>query len=80
MAVKTVLDKIMLYKREELPRRKRDVKESDLRAALHHALRPGSNLELLCAAVHRLLVVHGEVGRNDPCPCGSGQKYKKCCG
>ena len=20
------------------------------------------------------------VGRNDPCPCGSGQKYKKCCG
>jgi len=27
-------------------------------------------------------VVHkGEkVGRNDPCPCGSGKKYKKCCG
>lgn len=28
---------------------------------------------------------HGEirkrkVGRNDPCPCGSGKKYKKCCG
>jgi uncharacterized protein len=22
----------------------------------------------------------GKVGRNDPCPCGSGQKYKKCCG
>lgn len=20
------------------------------------------------------------VGRNDPCPCGSGRKYKKCCG
>ena len=20
-----------------------------------------------------------EVGRNDPCPCGSGQKFKKCC-
>ncbi len=20
------------------------------------------------------------IGRNDPCPCGSGQKYKKCCG
>jgi preprotein translocase subunit SecA len=26
-------------------------------------------------------VVRGEkVGRNDPCPCGSGKKYKKCCG
>lgn len=21
----------------------------------------------------------GEIGRNDPCPCGSGKKYKKCC-
>ena len=26
-------------------------------------------------------VVRGKkVGRNDPCPCGSGRKYKKCCG
>jgi tetratricopeptide (TPR) repeat protein len=23
---------------------------------------------------------HSKVGRNDPCPCGSGMKYKKCCG
>ena len=21
-----------------------------------------------------------KVGRNDPCPCGSGNKFKKCCG
>ncbi|WP_350668813.1 SEC-C metal-binding domain-containing protein, partial [Pseudoalteromonas sp. 69-MNA-CIBAN-0232] len=21
-----------------------------------------------------------KVGRNDPCPCGSGQKFKHCCG
>ncbi|HNW34753.1 MAG TPA: SEC-C metal-binding domain-containing protein, partial [Candidatus Ozemobacteraceae bacterium] len=21
-----------------------------------------------------------QIGRNDPCPCGSGKKYKKCCG
>lgn len=28
-----------------------------------------------------LPVIAGDkVGRNDPCPCGSGQKYKKCCG
>jgi preprotein translocase subunit SecA len=28
-------------------------------------------------------VIHADgskVGRNDPCPCGSGKKYKKCCG
>jgi preprotein translocase subunit SecA len=24
--------------------------------------------------------VAAKVGRNDPCPCGSGKKYKKCCG
>ena len=29
----------------------------------------------------RKTVVKGKkVGRNDPCPCGSGKKYKKCCG
>jgi SWIM/SEC-C metal-binding protein len=21
-----------------------------------------------------------KIGRNDPCPCGSGKKFKKCCG
>jgi len=25
-------------------------------------------------------LVSTKVGRNDPCPCGSGKKYKKCCG
>ena len=24
--------------------------------------------------------IEPEVGRNDPCPCGSGKKYKNCCG
>ena len=25
-------------------------------------------------------VVMGKIGRNEPCPCGSGKKYKNCCG
>ncbi len=25
------------------------------------------------------VVVGKKIGRNDPCPCGSGKKYKKCC-
>ena len=31
---------------------------------------------------HVETVVHEgpKIGRNDPCPCGSGKKYKKCCG
>lgn len=24
--------------------------------------------------------VASKIGRNEPCPCGSGKKYKKCCG
>src|SRR5439155_12930395 len=32
-------------------------------------------------AVTKTIVREAEkVGRNDPCPCGSGKKYKKCCG
>lgn len=27
-----------------------------------------------------VFVAEKTVGRNDPCPCGSGKKYKKCCG
>ena len=38
--------------------------------------------------IHRLLTESSEpyinlnknIGRNDPCPCGSGKKYKNCCG
>lgn len=30
--------------------------------------------------VESALVSHKTVGRNDPCPCNSGKKYKKCCG
>lgn len=40
-------------------------------------------------SIHRTLIEHAaaaeprtrpQVGRNEPCPCGSGRKYKKCCG
>lgn len=29
---------------------------------------------------HPIVREEPKVGRNDPCPCGSGKKYKKCCG
>ena len=28
----------------------------------------------------KTVIKGAKVGRNDPCPCGSGKKYKKCCG
>ena len=51
-----------------------------LRFALHKALRPNTRLDLVCTSVHRALGGGAAPGRNDPCPCGSGKKYKKCCG
>lgn len=34
-----------------------------------------------CVIVNKPIVREGaKIGRNDPCPCGSGKKYKKCCG
>jgi uncharacterized protein len=32
------------------------------------------------AFFHAPVAKAAKAGRNDPCPCGSGQKYKKCCG
>ena len=32
------------------------------------------------ARVQTIKLKAPKVGRNDPCPCGSGKKYKKCCG
>ncbi len=38
-----------------------------------------ADLEILLSP-HETVTVEKKAGRNDPCPCGSGQKYKKCCG
>lgn len=29
---------------------------------------------------HNVQAITKKIGRNDPCPCGSGKKYKQCCG
>ncbi len=38
-----------------------------------------SDLEILLNPP-KTIVAEKKVGRNDPCSCGSGKKYKKCCG
>ncbi|MDR1798005.1 MAG: SEC-C domain-containing protein [Clostridiales Family XIII bacterium] len=46
------------------------------------AVLPEDRRAELAADYRRSRTVHKEKlpGRNDPCPCGSGKKYKKCCG
>ena len=38
-----------------------------------------NDLELLLNPP-KTVIADKKVGRNEPCPCGSGKKYKKCCG
>jgi SWIM/SEC-C metal-binding protein len=38
-----------------------------------------SDLEILMSP-SKTLYVEKKIGRNEPCPCGSGKKYKQCCG
>lgn len=44
-------------------------------------LTPERRKELYKEQKSSTTIVNGpKIGRNDPCPCGSGKKYKKCCG
>ena len=45
---------------------------------LHRTLGEARELQALAAASQPRRT-GPQVGRNDPCPCGSGRKYKKCC-
>ena len=39
-----------------------------------------TNVDAAASAAKRPVRAAKKVGRNDPCPCGSGKKYKYCCG
>ena len=40
-----------------------------------------NKLKIAASKVNKLEFNHKQkIGRNDPCPCGSGKKYKKCHG
>lgn len=36
--------------------------------------------ETCCPPAAPITRAEPKVGRNDPCPCGNGRKFKKCCG
>ena len=68
-----------------------DIKEDTVRQILSVIPRPAATERVQVAKptsegygsgqpIARKPVTVKKVGRNDPCPCGSGKKYKKCCG
>ena len=51
-----------------------------LYTALHNTTRMPENYGHTPTELAESSRIKRTVGRNDPCPCGSGKKYKKCCG
>jgi preprotein translocase subunit SecA len=60
---------VRLQRKEEPPKREEVAKPTSTNAG-------GGDGETKNRTVHK----GKKIGRNDPCPCGSGKKYKKCCG
>ncbi|MBN1828364.1 MAG: preprotein translocase subunit SecA [Deltaproteobacteria bacterium] len=56
--------------------REEDVQEMERKREQEYVMSRGENM-----VQRKTIRREGEkIGRNDPCPCGSGKKYKKCCG
>ena len=62
-------------------KRQRDRKLSDLAGRARSTEQTEAEQELL-EKTEKVEPIRSDArpGRNDPCPCGSGRKYKKCCG
>ena len=66
-----------LRKQDEVKREE----TAKITGAALQALNSLDNGEKMKVEEHKPVVNDGpKVGRNDPCPCGSGKKYKNCCG
>ena len=66
-----------LRKQDEVKREE----TAKITGAALQALNSLDNGEKMKVEVHNPVVIDcPKVGRNDPCPCGSGKKYKNCCG
>ena len=66
-----------LRKQEEIKREE----AAKITGAALQAINSLDNGEQIKTEVNKTVVNEGtKVGRNDPCPCGSGKKYKNCCG
>lgn len=72
-----ILNKLLLYV-------SKDMDTDRLTAAMDKAYEYMLNAHPQAVKIHSGRTTYrrnnGKIGRNDPCPCGSGKKYKQCCG
>jgi len=59
---------------------KREVFTENQKNFVHSKYSPLMKKEPTKKKIKTSKIAGKKVGRNDPCPCGSGKKYKKCCG
>jgi len=58
-----------------------ELREREKKALQPLSIRPKRSINPITPPlVHPLERQHKKIGRNVPCPCGSGRKYKHCCG
>jgi hypothetical protein len=83
--LESVRERLALGKEETL-RRARDVRRGFIEDTVAEmswwaSFREGTDkpAKALAATANQPTVKAKKIGRNDPCPCGSGKKYKKCC-
>ena len=64
-----------------IPRPEAEIKRAEVAKPLAEGFAGGASVQKNTKKFGTTIVRTSEkVGRNDPCPCGSGLKYKKCCG
>ncbi|CDT31402.1 preprotein translocase subunit SecA [Vibrio coralliirubri] len=84
--VVTILSKVRVQQQEEVEKmeaqRQAQAEEAARRAQAQHAIAENQLADDEAEAASPQTVVRDErkVGRNEPCPCGSGKKYKQCHG
>ena len=62
------------------PRRDRSPKPSERGTIIYDPMANRTEGDDAWSSVPQPYKAPGKVGRNEPCPCGSGKKYKRCCG
>lgn len=63
----------LIFRAQPGPRQRRSQKTQEYKPSV--TAKPGA-----VPAKQTTVVAKKKIGRNEPCPCGSGKKYKKCCG
>jgi hypothetical protein len=83
-SIPPALDWLRFYDPDAIAERQEDGEEPeeevDEMIAADPALDVLSRLDEPSSGPAPIVNAEAKVGRNDPCPCGSGRKYKKCCG